>query len=87
MFRCTLDVLVPIIWTVNGTSSANSSFKAYISNHEITVIHAGTFNTTLTISGGDPALNGTVIQCRAFGKVKNVLYNETNGDIFYIQGV
>ena len=82
-----MDALISITWTVNGTSSANKSFKAFTSSHNIEVIDAGTLDTTLIIpAGADPALNGTVVKCHAFGTYKHALYNETCGTTLYIQG-
>ena len=87
MFRCTVDVVVPITWTVNETNSADSMFQSYISSYDIVYGGAGTQNTTLTIPG-DPVLNGTVVQCRAVGVINNdELYNEVDSDTLYIQGV
>ncbi len=86
VFRCTVDVLVPVIWTVNETSSANGPvFQSYISSYGIVADGLGTQDTTLTIPG-DPVLNGTVVQCRAVGKINNELYNEVDSDTLYIQG-
>ena len=88
VFRCTVDVLVPITWTVNETSSANGPmFQSYISSYGIVADGLDTQDTTLTIPG-DPALNGTVVQCRAVGVITNdELYNEADSDTLYIQGV
>ena len=87
VFRCTVDVVVPITWTVDETSSADSMFQSYISSYGILHSGAGTQDTTLTIPG-DPVLNGTVIQCNAFGKIINdELYSEVDSDTLYIQGV
>ena len=85
VFRCTVDVLVPVTWTVNETSSADSMFQSYISSYSIVVDSVGTQDTTLTIPG-DPVLNGTVVQCRAVGVINNdELYNEVDSDTLYIQ--
>ncbi len=88
VFRCTVDVVVPVTWTVNGTSSADPMFQSYISSYGIVYSGAGTTDTTLTIPG-DPALNGTVVQCRALGIINNDvdLYNEVDSDTLYIQGM
>ncbi len=86
VFRCTVDVVVPVTWTINETSSADSMFQSYITSYDIIYSGAGTQNTTLTIPG-DPALNGTVVQCRALGYINNnELYNEADSDTLYIQG-
>ena len=82
-----MDVVVPITWTVNGTSSADSMFwESYISSYGIIADGAGTQDTTLTIPG-DPVLNGIVVQCRALGFINNVLHNEADSDTLYIQGL
>ena len=81
-----MDVVVPISWTVNGTSSIDPLFQSYISSYGIVRSGAGTQDTTLTIPG-DPVLNGTVVQCRAMGSFNNQVYNETNSDTLYIQGM
>ena len=86
VFRCTVGVLVPIIWTINETSSADPVFQPYISSYNITYSGAGTSDSTLTIPG-DPVLNGTVVQCNAVGKINNELYNEIDSDTLYIQGM
>ena len=86
VFRCTMDVVVPITWTVNETSSADPMFQSYISSYGIVYSGAGTPDTTLTILG-DPVLNGTVVQCRALGFINNKLYNEVDSDTLYIQGM
>ena len=93
VFRCTVDVVVPITWTINETSSANiPAFQSYIYSYGIVVDGNGTQNTTLTIPG-DPVLNGTAVQCNAFGKVNNELgsinepYDEADSDTLYIQGI
>ena len=87
VFSCTVNVVVPIGWTVNETSSADSMFwESYISSYGIVADGVGTQDTTLTIPG-DPVLNGTVVQCRAVGVINNELYNEVNSDTLYIQGV
>ena len=87
MFRCTVNVVVPVTWTVNETSSADSMFQSYISSYGIVADGVGTQDTTLTIPG-DPALNGTVVQCRAVGVINNdELYNEVDSDTLYIQGM
>ncbi len=87
VFRCTVDVVVPITWTVNGNSSANGPvFQSYISSYGIVADGVGTQDTTLTIPG-DPALNGTVVQCNALGKINNELYDEADSDTLYIQGM
>ena len=81
-----MDVVVPITWTVNETSSADSVFQSYISSYGIVADGAGTQNTTLTIPG-DHVLNGTAVQCNALGKINSELYDEADSDILYIQGV
>ena len=81
-----MDVVVPITWTVNGTSSADSMFQSYISSYGIVADGVGMQDTTLTIPG-DPVLNGTIVQCRALGYINNELYNETDSDTLYIQGM
>ena len=82
-----MDVVVPITWTVNETSSANIPvFQSYISSYGIVADGLGTQNTTLTIPG-DPVLNGTVVQCHALGFINNELYNEVDSDTLYIQGI
>ena len=86
MFRCTVDVLVPITWTVNETSSVDPVFQSYISSYGIVVDGVGTTDTTLTIPG-DPVLNGTVVKCLALGFINNELYNEADSDTLYIQGI
>ena len=87
VFSCTVNVVVPIGWTVNKTSSADSMFwESYISSYGIVADGAGTQDTTLTIPG-DPVLNGTVVQCRAVGIINNVLHNEVDSDTLYIQGM
>ena len=79
-----MDVAVPISWTVKNTSSIDGQhFKSYISSYGIIADGAGTQDTTLTIPG-DPALNGTVVQCDAMG---SELYNEVDSDTLYIQGI
>ena len=86
VFRCTVDVVVSVTWTINEISSANiPAFQSYISSYGIVVDGNGTQNTTLTIPG-DPVLNGTAVQCNALGSV-NELYNETDSDTLYIQGI
>ena len=86
VFRCTMDVVVTVIWTVNGNSSANIPvFQLYISSYGIIADGVGTQDTTLTIPG-DPVLNGTVVQCRAVGVINNNLYNEVDSDTLYLQG-
>ena len=87
VFRCTVDVVVPVTWTVNETSSADQVFDSYISSYGIVADGVGTQDTTLTIPG-DPELNGTVVQCRAVGVINNdELYNEVDSDTLYIQGM
>ena len=87
VFRCTVDVVVPVTWTVNETSSANIPvFLSYISRYGIVADGVGTQNTTLTIPG-DTALNGTVVQCHAMGFINSELYNEVDSDTLYIQGM
>ena len=87
VFSCTVDVVVPIGWTVNETSSANIPvFQSYISSYGIVADGLGTQDSTLTIPG-DPVLNGTVVQCRAVGVINNVLHNEVDSDTLYIQGM
>ena len=81
-----MDVVVPVTWTVNETSSADSMFLSYISSYGIVADGVGTQDTTLTIPG-DPVLNGTVVQCRALGFINNEVYNEVDSDALYIQGV
>ena len=81
-----MDVVVPVTWTVNETSSADSMFQSYISSYGIVYSGAGTQDTTLTIPG-DPVLNGTVVQCNALGKINSELYNEVDSDTLYIQGI
>ena len=86
VFRCTVDVVVPVTWTVNETSSANIPvFQSYISSYGIVADGVGTQDTTLTIPG-DPVLNGTVVQCNALGKINSELYDEVDSDTLYIQG-
>ena len=80
-----MDVLVPVTWTVNETSSFDPVFQPYISSYGIVVDGVGTQNTTLAIPG-DPVLNGTAVQCNALGKI-NELYNETDSDTLCIQGI
>ncbi len=87
VFRCTVDVVVPITWTVNGNNSADIPvFMSYISSYGIVADGLGSTDTTLTIPG-DPVLNGTVVQCRAVGVINNELYNEVDSDTLYIQGM
>ena len=86
VFRCTVDVVVPITWTVNETSSADSLFQSYISSYGIVADGVGTQDTTLTIPG-DPVLNGTVVQCNALGKINSELYNEAHNYTLYMQGI
>ena len=86
VFRCTVDVLVPVTWTVNETSFFNSMFQSYISSYSIVYSGAGTQDTTLTIPG-DPVLNGTVVECHAVGFINNELYSEADSDTLYIQGM
>ena len=86
VFRCTVDVLVPVTWTVNETSSADQVFDSYISSYGIVVDGVGKQDTTVTIPG-DPVLNGTVVQCRALGFINNEVYNEVDSDTLYIQGI
>ena len=86
VFRCTVDVVVPVTWTINETSSADPVFQSYISHYGIVADRVDTQDTTLTIPG-DSALNGTVVQCRAFGVINNKLYNEVDSDTLYIQGM
>ena len=86
VFRCTVDVVVPVTWTINETSSFNPVFQSYISSYGIVADGAGTSDTTLTIPG-DLVLNGTVVQCNALGKINNELYNEADSDTLYIQGM
>ena len=86
VFSCTVDVVVPVTWTVNETSSANSMFKSYISSYGIVADGVGMQDTTLTIPG-DPVLNGTVVQCRALGIINNELYDEVDSDTLYMQGM
>ncbi len=86
VFRCTVDVVVPVTWTINETSSADSMFQSYISSYGIIADGVGTQDTTLTIPG-DPVLNGTVVQCRAVGYINNELYDEADSDTLYIQGM
>ena len=87
VFRCTVDVVVSVTWTVNGNSSANGPvFQSYISSNGIVYSGAGSQDTTLAIPG-DPALNGTVVQCNALGKINNELYDEADSDTLYIQGM
>ena len=86
VFSCTVDVVVPVTWTVNETSSADSMFQSYISSYGIVVDGVGTQDTTLTIPG-DPVLNGTVVQCNALGYINSELYDETDSDTLYIQGM
>ena len=88
VFRCTVDVVVSVTWTINETSSANGpAFQSYISSYGIVADCVDTQDTTLTIPG-DPALNGTVVQCRAVGVINNnELYNEADSDTLYIQGM
>ena len=87
VFRCTVDVVVPITWTVNETSSVDSMFwESYISSYGIVADGAGTSDSTLTIPG-DPVLNGIVVQCCALGFINNELYNEVDSDTLYIQGM
>ena len=82
-----MDVVVPITWTVNETSSADGPvFQSYISSYGIVYSGAGSSDSTLTIPG-DPALNGTVVQCHALGFINNELYNEADSDTLYIQGM
>ena len=82
-----MNVLVSVTWTVNGNSSANIPvFQSYISSYGIVADGVGTQDTTLTIPG-DPVLNGTVVQCNALGFVNNELYDETDSDTLYIQGM
>ncbi len=82
-----MDVLVPITWTVNETSSANIPvFKSYISSLGIVADDLDTQDTTLTIPG-DPVLNGTVVQCNAVGVINNELYVKVDSDTLYIQGM
>ena len=82
-----MDVLVSVTWTVNGNSSVNiPAFQSYISSYGIVAYGVGTQDTTLTIPG-DPALNGTVVQCNALGYINNELYNEGDSYTLYIQGV
>ena len=81
-----MDVVVPVTWTVNETSSANGPvFQSYISSYGIVADGVGTQDTTLTIPG-DPVLNGTVVHCNALGKINNELYDEADSDTLYIQG-
>ena len=87
VFRCTVNVVVGITWTVNETSSADSMFwDSFISSYSIVYSGAGSQDTTLTVPG-DPVLNGTVVQCRAVGFINNVLHNEADSDTLYIQGM
>ena len=86
VFRCTVDVDVPITWTVNETSSADSMFPSYISSYGIVADGAGTQDTTLTIPG-DPVLNGTVVQCRAQWYINMEVYDKTYNETVYIQGM
>ena len=81
-----MDVIVPITWTINETSSFNPVFQSYISSYGIVYSGVGTQNTTLTIPG-EPVLNGTVVQCNALGKINNELYDEVDSDTLYIQGI
>ena len=85
-FRCTVDVLVPVTWTVNETSAYDPVFQSYISSYGIVADGVGTTDSTLTIPG-DPVLNGTVVQCHALGFINNELYNEVDSDTLYIQGM
>ena len=87
VFRCTVNVVVPLTWTVNETSSADSMFwESYISSYGIVADGVGMQDTTLTIPG-DPVLNETVVQCHALGKINNELYNEVDSDTLYMQGM
>ena len=81
-----MDVLVPVTWTVNETSSFDPVFQSYISSYGILYSGAGTQDSTLTIPG-DPVLNGTVVQCHALGFINNELYNEADSDTLYMQGM
>ena len=82
-----MDVVVPVTWTINETSSADSMFQSYISSYGIVADGVGTQDTTLTIPG-DPALNGTVVQCNAVEIMNNELtYYEADSDTLYIQGM
>ena len=82
-----MNVVVPVTWTVNETSSADSMFwESYISSYGIVVDGVGTQDTTLTIPG-DPALNGTIVQCHALGLINNELYDEVDSDALYMQGM
>ena len=83
VFKCTVDVVVPVTWTVNETSSADTMF---FSSYGIIADGLGTQDSTLTIPG-NPSLNGTVVQCRALGYINNELYYEADSDTLYIQGM
>ena len=83
VFSCTVDVVVGISWTVNGTSSADTMF---FSSYGIVADGLSTPNSTLTIPGY-PVLNGTVVQCRAVEFINSELYNEADSDTLYIQGM
>ena len=88
VFSCTVDVAVPISWTINETSSINIAvFQSYISSYGIVADGLDTQDTTLTIPG-DPVLNGTVVQCSAVEIMNNELtYYEVDSDTLYIQGM
>ena len=69
-------------------NSANSMFQSYISSYGITVVDAGTQDSTLTIpAGADTALNGVVVECSVFGKIDDVIYDESESSTLYIIGM
>ena len=90
--RCTVEGvtandIVSVHWTVGETTSTSSpSWKSYSTDNGIVADDAGTLDTTLTIPG-DPALNGTVVQCVATGLVDGESYVNTDSDTLYIQGM
>ena len=91
MYQCTVDGIDPsdtvsIQWNVNGTSSSSPSFQSFVTNYNIAVDGIGTHNTTLTIPGDNPALNGTTVECLASGFVNGELYGNAASGTLYIQG-
>ena len=91
MYPCTVTGVsqsdtVPIHWRVNEISSTSDSWQSYITSTGITVIGAGTRNTTLTIPG-EPVLNETTVECIALGLVNDEAYTDSDSAILYIQGM
>ena len=86
MYQCALTGVSEgdvesIVWRINGTiSSASPSWQSYLASTGITVIGAGTLNTTLTIPG-EPVLNETTVECISIGTVSS-----SDSAILYIQG-